>query len=336
MFTHFGERAVFQGNTALFLKFQHFEAPPSFCYIIAMLGIEQKKGNDDKLCGRMIAYAKILPAPDAQGSGTPFDDMVKNGILALEGDFREQAPQAKIHREMNRAVDDKLNNLLETMQEEGMELPENVDVDALRGRLHELSSMEVIPIPARIGNFKSEEEILNEDADIYYIGEYIGLNQAHFCLTTLPIYYQARYREQAKAEEIALLNDVLSQFESGEFMDNEDIQKDLNTLFPDGVTLNTFVGDLNNLLNVRVIPFLLACENDEVYETQINLFYNFMKDYPQQIDIARIDKAIRDLRQKSDNQTARKMLELSCKKINAIYGEDTKSAEEIEKELASL
>ena len=58
-----------------------------------MLGIEQKKGNDDNLCGRMIAYAKILPNPDERDSGTPFDDMIKNGLLALEGDFRMFSPR---------------------------------------------------------------------------------------------------------------------------------------------------------------------------------------------------------------------------------------------------
>lgn len=58
-----------------------------------MLGIEQKKGNDENLCGRMIAYARILPNPDNETSGSPFDDMIKNGILTLEGDFRQSAHQ---------------------------------------------------------------------------------------------------------------------------------------------------------------------------------------------------------------------------------------------------
>lgn len=57
-----------------------------------MLGIEQKKGNDENLCGRMIAYARILPNPDNETSGSPFDDMIKNGILTLEGDFRQSLP----------------------------------------------------------------------------------------------------------------------------------------------------------------------------------------------------------------------------------------------------
>ena len=303
-------------------------------YILHMLGIEQKKGNDEKLCGRMIAYAKILPSPDAQNA-TPFDDLVKNGLLALEGDFRETSMFPET-RNIGKSVDSKLNNLLESMQEEGIELPDNVDIDSLRNRLHELSNMEVIPIPARIGNFASEEDIMKENADVYYIGEYIGLNQAHFCLTTLPIYYQARYREQAKAAEISLLNEMLSQFESGALMNNDDIQKDTDELFPAGLTLNTFVGDLDNLLNVRVIPFLLACENDSDYETQIALFYNFMKDYPQQEDITRVDHAIRELRKRGDNQSARKLLELSCKKINSIYSEDKKTAEKLEAEIKTI
>jgi len=301
-----------------------------------MLGIEQKKGNDEQLCGRMIAYARILPTPDETNSDTPFDDMIKNGLLSLEGDFRKYNPTVPTRKQRNKVMDERLGELLETMQENGVELPENLDVDTMRERLHELSSMEVIPIPARIGNFNSEQEILGEDADIYYIGEFIGANQAHFCLTTLPIYYQARYREQTKKHEMEILNDMLSQFETGNFLDNEDIMNDTDELFPEGASLNTFVGDLNNLLNIKVIPFLLACENDEEYDTQIALFYNFMKSYPSQIDIKRIDGALRILREQGNNRLARKLLELSCKKINAIYNEDTKSAEKYETEITSL
>ena len=300
-----------------------------------MLGIEQKKGNDEQLCGRMIAYARILPSPDAEPNETPFDDMIKNGLLTLEGDFRQFA-HTPSKREVNRAVDAKFNNLLETMEENGVELPDNINVDAMRERLHELANMEVIPIPARIGNFNNEEDILKEDADIYYIGEFIGANQAHYCLTTLPIYYQAKYREQAKRSEMDMLNEVLSQFEEGDFVDTEEIQKDSEELFPKGLTLNTFMGDLSKLLNVRVIPFLLACESDNEYNTQIQLFYTFMKGYPDQNDIIRIDKSLRELRKQSDSIAARNLLELSCKRINAIYNEDPQLASELAKQIETI
>ena len=300
-----------------------------------MLGIEQKKGNDEQLCGRMIAYARILPSPDAEPNETPFDDMIKNGLLTLEGDFR-QFTNRPSKRDVNRVVDAKLNNFLETMEENGVELPENLNVDAMRERLHELANMEVIPIPARIGNFSNEEDILKEDADIYYIGEFIGANQAHYCLTTLPIYYQAKYREQAKRSEMDMLNEVLSQFEEGYFVGTEEIQKDSEELFPKGLTLNTFMGDLSKLLNVRVIPFLLACESDNEYNTQIQLFYAFMKGYPDQNDIKRIDKSLRELRKQSDSITARNLLELSCKRISAIYNEDSQLASELAKQIETM
>ena len=298
-----------------------------------MLGIEQKKGNDDNLCGRIIAYAKILPNPDEQDSGTPFDDMIKNGLLALEGDFRMFSPRVPSKKAIDRTVDDKINDMLESMEADGVELPPDMNIETMRERLHELSSMEVIPIPAKIGNFSCEEDILNEDADIYYIGEFIGAGQAHFCLTTLPIYYQARFREQARKKEMDFLNDALSQLETGEFVDTEDLQKDSDDLFPKGVTLNTFMGDLGKLLNTRVIPFLLALESEEQYNQQIKLFYEFMKGYPIQTDVKLIDLALRDLRQKSESTMARKLLELGCQKIDAIYNENPQKADSINKEI---
>lgn len=222
------------------------------------------------------------------------------------------------------------------MESEGIEIPENVDVDKMRERLHELSNMEVIPIPARIGNFTSESEILEEDADIYYIGEFMGVGQAHYCLTTLPIYYQAVYREQARRKEMDFLNEALAQIETGEFVDTDDLQKDTEELFPRGVTLNTFVGDMGKLLNTRVIPFLLALESDEQYEVQIKQFYQFMKGYPVQADVKLIDLAIRDLRAKRDNAMVRKLLELGCKKIVAVYNEDPRLADEIGEQIAKF
>ncbi len=301
-----------------------------------MLGIEQKKGNDESLCGRMIAYAKILPNPDEQESGTPFDDMVRNGLLALEGDFRMFSPRIPSKKAIDRAVDDKINDMLESMEADGVELPTEMDVEKMRERLHELSSMEVIPIPAKIGNFNREEDILNEDADIYYIGEFIGAGQAHFCLTTLPIYYQARFREQARKKEMDFLNDALSQIESGAFVDTEDLQNDSEDLFPKGVTLNTFMGDLSKLLNTRVIPFLLALETNAQYDEQIKLFYDFMKGYPAQADIKLIDLALRDLRSQKGSALARKILELGCQKIDAIYNENTQKANEIAGEIVKF
>ena len=191
-------------------------------------------------------------------------------------------------------------------------------------------------IVASPGNQESGTKPATEDADIYYIGEFIGAGQAHFCLTTLPIYYQARFREQSRKKEMDFLNDALSQLETGEFVDTDDLQKDSEELFPKGVTLNTFMGDLGKLLNTRVIPFLLALETEEQYNEQIKLFYEFMKGYPVQADVKLIDLALRDLREKRDSSMARKLLELGCQKIDAIYNENPQKAREIGLEIAKF
>ncbi|MCF0224577.1 MAG: hypothetical protein HUK20_09920 [Fibrobacter sp.] len=300
-----------------------------------MLGIKQKKGLKDYLCGRMIAYAKIIPNPDGEKSGSPFDDMIRNGLLTLEGDFRQEA-EMKQRKAIKESVDENLEDMLESLQNENGDLPSNIDVEAMRERLHELSNMEIIPIPARIGNFTNEEDILQEDADIYYIGEFIGANQAHYCLTTLPIYYQAKYREQARREEIDFVNSMLKQIESGDFIDDEDLLKNTDELFPNGTTLNNFVGDISKLLNTRVVPFLLSLESPDQYKIQIVKFFEFMKGYPNANDVFRIDIALRELRIKRDSVVARKLLELSCQKICAVYDEDKRKADQIDKAITEL
>ncbi|MBR2089630.1 MAG: hypothetical protein IJ905_04550, partial [Fibrobacter sp.] len=69
---------------------------------------------------------------------------------------------------------------------------------------------------------------------------------------------------------------------------------------------------------------------------QIQLFYTFMKGYPDQNDIKRIDKSLRELRKQSDSITARNLLELSCKRINAIYNEDSQLASELAKQIETM
>ena len=87
-----------------------------------MIGIEQKKGDDEKLCGRMIAYAKILPTPDTDDDNSPFDDMIKNGLLVLEGDFRTFNPTVPSRNQKKKIVDEKLNDLIPMFVKNGYEI----------------------------------------------------------------------------------------------------------------------------------------------------------------------------------------------------------------------
>ena len=55
-----------------------------------------------------------------------------------------------------------------------------------------------------------------------------------------------------------------------------------------------------------------------------------------QADVKLIDLALRDLREKRDSSMARKLLELGCQKIDAIYNENPQKAREIGQEIAKF
>lgn len=287
-----------------------------------VLGIEQKKGDAEILSGKLTAYAKILPTETPEPAPQPFQDMVRNGLLVVEGDFRQNNSFRQfLKKELGKDFDENISGLLERIREEGGELPEGIDIESIRERVNELANMEVIPIPAKIVYRNSEEEILQGDGDIFYIGEFQGVGQAHFCLTSLPIYYQAKYREQEKATESAYLNDLIAQIETQPVIGTEEL-KESNELFPDGASLSSFIGNLQELFDTKVIPFFFACETDDEFEKAFAQFKKFIAPHPEKDDIQKMYESLRALRREGSNAKERKRLELICNKISAAYHED--------------
>ena len=301
-----------------------------------LLGIEQKKGDSKLLCGKLVAYAKILPAQEAELAPTPFKEMSKTGFLVIEGDFRANSDFREfLKKEFGQNFDEKISGLIEHLQEEGQELPEDLNPDSIKERLNEISNMEIIPIPAKIVNKATEEDILKSDGDIYYIGEFQGVNQAHFCLTSLPIFYQAKYREQEKASEQIYLNDLLLQIENQKVLDNAEIKEETD-LFPEGASLNSFIGNLQELFDTRIIPYFLSLESGNEFEKAFTSFENFMEPYPAKADLNLLKTTLLTLKQDQGNEKERKRLELLCHKISAAYHEDFRKIPEILAELKKL
>lgn len=302
-----------------------------------MLGIEQKKGDPDKLCGRMVAYAKIRNAPMKQDSmPMPFASMARNGLLAVRGEFERNNNIKRFmqHEFGSSSIDKGIGDLIEHIKESGGSLPEGVDANAFRERLEELSSMEIIPVPAKIMFYDSEDEILQEDADVYYIGEFVGMNQAHLCITSLPILYQAKFREQQNAEEQEYIGELLSQIESDGLITSK---PESGEFLPGKGNLLSFVGDLQELLERRVVPFLLyQSANEEQFNAALNRFYAFMEPYSGQKDILQIGETIRKLRADENDSTERKRLELLCRKVSAVYHEQFEKLPEIQEGLSGL
>jgi len=303
-----------------------------------MLGIQQKKGDPDKLCGRLVVYAKILPsASKEQNVGPiPFGSMIRNGILAVRGEFEKNNNIKRfLERETGASsVDKGISEMIEHIKESGGELPEGLDIDSFKDRLEELSTMEIIPVPAKIMFYDSEEEILAENADIYYIGEFSGMSQAHLCITSLPILYQAKYREQQSAEEQNYINELLLQIESDGLISSK---PEGGEFLPGKGNLLTFVGNLQELLERQVVPYLLyqAAEDDQ-FTASLNRFNEFMVPYKEPKDVQLIGATLRKLRTNENNVKERFRLELLCRKISAMYHEKFEELPEIQQKLAEL
>lgn len=303
-----------------------------------MLGIVQKKGDPDKLCGRMVAYAKISEAAMKNGSGPmpgPFPSMIRNGILAVRGEFEKNGNiKSFMRHEMGTSVDKGLSDLIEHIKESGGELSEGVDVDSFRNRLEELSSMEIIPVPAKIMFYETEDDIMRENADIFYIGEFSGMSQAHLCITSLPIFYQAKYREQRNAEEQSYISELLSQIEADGLITSK---PENGEFLPGKGNLLTFVGDLQELLERQVVPYLLYQAHDAgVFRASLERFKDFMAPYKDSGDVDGIQKAICRLRENENDSRERSRLELLCRKVSAIYHEKFERVPEIIQKLKEL
>ncbi len=298
-----------------------------------MLGIEQKKGDPDHLCGHIIAYAKIVPAGNVDRGSFPFADLVHNGLLVVRGDFEgNETIKNFMQNKFGTSVKDGISEIIDRIHEQGGELPEGIDPDELREKMDEFANMEVIPVPAKIIRAESEEQLLKENADIYYVGKFTGMSQVHLCITSLPIFYQAQYREQQTAQGQEYINEILAQIEG----DDVGIKKTEEDFLPVG-TLDTFMGNLYELLNKKVVPFLLYQVQDELeYRASFERFHDFMSSYSPASDVDAVSAAIRALRADEDDKIARARVELLCKKMSAIYDEKFEDVPELAKRLAEL
>lgn len=298
-----------------------------------MLGIEQKKGDPDRLCGHMIAYAKIVPAGNVDRVSFPFADLVHNGLLVVRGDFEgNETMKNFMQNKFGTSVKDGISEIIDRIHEQGGELPEGIDPDELREKMDEFANMEVIPVPAKVIRVESEEQILKENADIYYVGKFTGMSQVHLCVTSLPIFYQAQYREQQTSQSQEYINEILAQIEG----DDVGIKKTEDDFLPMG-SLDTFMGNLYELLNKKVVPFLLYQVQDELeYAASFDRFRDFMASYSPASDIDAVNDAIQALRVNEDDKTAREKVELLCKKMSAIYHEKFEEVPALAKRLKEL
>src|SRR5271169_6517680 len=122
-----------------------------------LLGIEQKKGTQNRLDGRLTVYANIdIDPSDLVSMKHPIASMVHNGLLVAQGNYREQNNLRDfLKSEMGVSLEDGLEEFLDKLG--GLESA--LDPEKLRDRIENIDELEdFIPTPAKIVPFTSEDD----------------------------------------------------------------------------------------------------------------------------------------------------------------------------------
>lgn len=302
--------------------------------------IDQKKGGHDRLAGRLIAYVRLKPLDSSSRvteEATPIAAMVRNGLLAVQGNYVGQRNIRDFFRdEFGISLEKGIQEVIDQARETGG-LEGALDPEAVKERLESMKNADFIPIPAKVAFFNSEEDILNTPGDVYFLGEFEVLSHAHLCVNSFPILYQACYREQEHreiADEISALLGTIENSGGGEAQTKAS-QETHAAAKPDGATLQTYSGDVKALLLRDLLPRMIYSLGDKSeYESAVQQFKDFMGDFGFPEDM----QAIIDLIESTPkhNAVTLRKLELLVAKIEALQREDFDALEKIRRDLRDL
>jgi hypothetical protein len=273
---------------------------------------EMRNGDPNALKGELIVFATIRHPDSPENQRTPVSEVAKNGIIAAHGDYRS-------HNSLSDFLKNELGISLDSLKKgEGTEvLPEGLDIEMLKKKMESVKGFEeMIPTPAKLEPFESEQEIMAKGCDIYFIGEFDRLTNANLAVNALPILYQAVFREQ----QILLVEKEIEKILSG--TENE-------------IGDDNYTNDINAVekrLNSEFISELLYNNNNKEelgkWEEKLR---NYMWGYRYP---AEIDKIISLASQFSTSPDKTKiLLELYVRKISAFLKEDYKTVGEIKREI---
>jgi hypothetical protein len=303
-----------------------------------VFGIVQKKGNENKLCGRVIGYVKV-PKPEPGGEETPFDALISpDGMLAIQGDYSKHPDFESFRNNLQQTLPKGLQEILKHILEdddvrESMDKSKKISVSIIPPKNCRMGDF--FPVPAQLVPFQSEDILLNEECDIYFLGEFSTLGSAHLFLTGFPILYQSKYKEQSELEKEKEIDSLLAEIDGG----NAPKIGNQPTIFLEG-ELSNYKGNLLELLGAQILPKLMhAIEENDLgnFKAGINSFRRFMYSYPHQQDIEEMVSILENLNEtKNPSPKDSKNLVLLCQKMSALHHEEFELLPGIQKELEEL
>jgi hypothetical protein len=284
--------------------------------------IQQKKGDQQNLDGRITVYARIDIDPEELLSVKhSFASMVHNGLLVAQGNFKDQYNfrdflKSELGISMEEGLEEGLAELIGRM--EGLE--STLDPQKLKDRLENMDDLEdFIPTPAKIVPFHSEEEILDQEGDVFFAGRFKNIGNAVLSVQALPMLYQARYREQEAGRIRGEIESIISQIER-------------NAPAEGGAApLKTKEGSAEELLKKYIPNMIYSRRAPHDFEASVKEFREFMRGYRFPEDVEAIVGLISGSGELGEKDNT--LLELFAKKIACVENEDFAGAEEISRQI---
>lgn len=292
----------------------------------SILQVLIRRGNPERLSGKLLVYARIHESADL--SKSHWGELVRGGMVAVTGNYRDQHSLLDfLRRELQEQLGDDVEEGLRQMREKGGDQWEKLQ--ELMKDAEKPGNMEIIPIPAKVVFFESEDDLLQADADIFYMGEFKQVTNAHLSVSAFPILYQAAYREQDDLRLEDEINALLAETGMAE------IESESCLPLIQSVNYANYAGDLRDLLYRQLIPELIhrAAREDE-FQEGMRHFRAFLRGYPFAEDVEAISRHIHDIAQGLSGH--QRHVELLCRKIAALREERFEELNSIKLELSEL
>jgi hypothetical protein len=284
-----------------------------------LLGIEQKKGDPDRLDGRLTVYANIdIDPSDLMSMKHPIASMVHNGLLVAQGNYKEQNNLKDfLKSEMGISLEEGLEEFLDKLG--GLESA--LDPEKLKEKMENIDDLEdFIPTPAKIVSFPSVEDILSQEGDVYYAGFFKNVGNAILSVNSLPILYQSQFREQEIQKVRNEIELLITQIEKNEPSRKPFYSSNLQA---------------EEKIMKEFIPNMLYCRKEKkVFDAAEKQFREFLHGYRSKEDVDSIVSIIADEHELTSRHF--KLLELFAKKIARVMEEHFVEAEKLQKEIAEL
>ncbi|HUI91946.1 MAG TPA: hypothetical protein VLX68_06830 [Chitinivibrionales bacterium] len=284
-----------------------------------LLGVQQKKGDPGRLDGRLTVYAVLdIDPADLVSMKHPVASMAHNGLLVAQGNYREQNNLRDfLKSEMGLSLEEGLEDFLDKLG--GLESA--LDPDKLRERIENIDEMEdFIPTPAKIVPFPSEADVLAQEGDVFFAGTFKNIGNAILSVNSLPIMYQARFREQEIHKVRNEIEQLIAQIEKNAPLREQAMSSDVK---------------VEEKIMKEFIPNMLYCRKEKkVFGAAEKQFRGFLKSYRNAEDVDAIVSIIADDHELTSKHF--KLLELYAKKIARVMEENFGEAEKLQNDITAL